>query len=92
MGLTSGTYYYMCEPHCFQNMAAQFTVSGTCCGNVQDVNFDGVIDLRDLVPLVDLWGPCKGNEECILLDSDCNGELNLEDLVQLVNSWGTAKQ
>jgi len=49
-----------------------------------DVNFDGVVDVLDLLAVLGAWGPC---EDC---DEDVNGDdvVDVLDLLAVLSQWG----
>ena len=86
-----GTYYYICGPHCIFGMHGLFTVSGTCSGRTSgDSNFDGVVDLFDILAVIENWGVCDPtNDDCVAVDFIADGLINLEDLLVVIANWTT---
>lgn len=50
----------------------------------EDVNFDNVVNIEDLLILIADWGSTEGG----LTDINGDGIVNIEDLLMLVSSWG----
>lgn len=57
---------------------------GVCC-NAGDLDFNGVIDARDLGSLLERWGPCDG---ACAGDLDFDGDVDGVDLARLLAAWG----
>ena len=51
---------------------------------VGDVNFDGTVDISDLLGLLGDWGDCAG----CAADLDGNGAVDVADLLALLSHWG----
>ena len=49
-----------------------------------DVTGDGVVGVKDLLSLLDAWGPCGGCDE----DIDGSGAVDVLDLLAVIESWG----
>ena len=84
-----GIYHYICQPHCSLGMRGFFAVAGTCSGRSSgDSNFDGVVNLIDILGLIEFWGPCDpSNAECVAVDFNADGIINLQDLIVIFNRW-----
>lgn len=50
-----------------------------------DLNFDGVVNVSDLLLLLGAWGPCDG---ACPADLDNNGSVEVTDLLTLLANWG----
>jgi hypothetical protein len=56
-----------------------------------DVNFDGIVDIDDLLAVINAWGPCPPKQLCdadiapALTDGD--GQVDIDDLLLLINNW-----
>lgn len=57
------------------------------CGELGDVNCDGVVDVSDLLILLGAWGTCGDPNNCPA-DLDGNGEVDVSDLLILLGNWG----
>lgn len=54
-----------------------------------DVNFDGMVDVQDLVAVILDWGLCVGPPPIICLaDHDGSGTVDAADLFVVINHWG----
>jgi hypothetical protein len=54
----------------------------------EDVNFDGVVDVDDVVSIVMHWGPDSGSNPC---DVNGDGTIDTDDIVMVVIRWGTCE-
>ncbi|MBG81053.1 MAG: hypothetical protein CMJ39_10145 [Phycisphaerae bacterium] len=52
-----------------------------------DFNFDGVVDVNDILIVLDLWGPCLDPDDCIT-DVNGNGLTDCPDLLATLAAWG----
>jgi hypothetical protein len=54
---------------------------------VGDLNYDGSVDVEDLLFLIASWGDCPANGSC---DADLNsdGEVAVDDLLVVIAAWG----
>jgi len=54
---------------------------------IADLNFDGVVNVSDLLILLSSWGPCDPKSDCPAnLSGD--GVVNVTDLLILLSNWG----
>jgi hypothetical protein len=55
-----------------------------CAG---DANLDGHVDASDLLAVINAWGSCPANGECV---SDFTNDqiVNVSDLLAVINGWG----
>jgi len=81
--------YYMCQPHCLSGMNGRLDVTGACCGRAfGDCNYDGKVNLNDIVVIISNWGDCPTiNNECVGADFNCDGRIDLQDIVVVINTW-----
>jgi len=49
-----------------------------------DVNFDGIVNVVDLLAVLSNWGPCMGCNE----DTNGDGLVNVTDLLAVLANWG----
>ena len=51
-----------------------------------DINFDGSVDVLDLLEVINQWGPCP-----LICPADVNGDgaVNVLDLLAVLESWGS---
>jgi hypothetical protein len=52
-----------------------------------DVNYDGAVDVLDLLDILAAWGPCEDGHFCSE-DITHDSEVNVLDLLQLLADWG----
>lgn len=57
----------------------------TCLG---DLDFDGTVDVFDLLLLLDNWGPCGKFDDVCLGDLNENDAVDVFDLLILLDNWG----
>ena len=63
--------------------AISFRMRGfTTCS--ADLNYDGIVDVSDLLMLLEAWGPAPNHEA----DLDGSGGVDVSDLLQLLGEWG----
>ncbi len=55
------------------------------CECIGDVNYDGSVDIDDLLLLLSYWGPCSN---CTDVDLDGNGHVDIDDLLIALGNWG----
>jgi len=48
---------------------------------------DDDVDVRDLLALLEAWGPCPIGSLCVV-DSDGDGHVGVSDLLELLGAWG----
>ena len=48
-----------------------------------DVDFDGTVDVADLLSVITAWGTCSGCPE----DINCDGLVNVSDLLEVIAEW-----
>jgi hypothetical protein len=51
-----------------------------------DLDFNGVVDVDDLVELIVAWGDCPRSQPCPA-DIDGNGAVDVDDLIVLILEW-----
>ncbi|HRQ76365.1 MAG TPA: hypothetical protein PK098_10650 [Phycisphaerales bacterium] len=54
---------------------------------LSDLNFDGRVDVLDLLILLGSWGPCPASG-CCLADLNGSGTVDVQDLLILLVNWG----
>ncbi len=52
-----------------------------------DLNGDSKVNIVDVVLLLDVWGPCAGEDRCAIADLDCNNVVDLFDIVIMLAAW-----
>ena len=61
---------------------------GSCSGWAPgDLNYDGLINVLDIVIMVNLILDVEETEECVLMAADLNGDdsINIQDIVLVIN-------
>lgn len=61
-------------------------VLGSCCRG--DVNFDGEVDVSDLLAVIIAWGACPSNPEVCPADVFPSGSVDVNDLLTVIANWG----
>lgn len=65
---------------------------GLCCDSARvlafsiipaDVDFDGTVDVTDLLAVINAWGTCSGCSA----DINCDGLVNVTDLLEVIAEW-----
>jgi uncharacterized membrane protein len=51
-----------------------------------DHDFDGDVDVDDLLKVINSWGPCPPGT-CTFLDVNCDGTVGLTDLNAVIDNW-----
>ena len=51
-----------------------------------DVDFDGLVNVSDLLTTINAWGPCPA-ANCPFVDFNCDGVVNYTDLLSVIGHW-----
>jgi hypothetical protein len=72
------------EPTVDELLALAANLPAPCEG---DMNFDDVVDFRDVLSVIMTWGPCEGCTN----DWDGNGAVGGMELMLVISAWGTCR-
>lgn len=67
-----------------------YSLPDICChieGRHPNDPMDGVVDIKDFLALLRLWGPCPPGQ-CCHGDIDKDGEVGVSDLLLVLEHWG----
>ena len=51
-----------------------------------DLNFDGDVNVDDLLKAINSWGPCKP-DTCTFIDANCDNSVDQSDLMAVIDNW-----
>ena len=51
-----------------------------------DNDFDGDVDVDDLLKVINSWGPCKP-DTCTFIDGNCDNIVDQTDLISVIDNW-----
>ncbi|MCI0631013.1 MAG: hypothetical protein L0Y44_10225 [Phycisphaerales bacterium] len=64
-----------------------FDLQFTLCFIPADINYDGAVNIADLLALIASWGACPGEPQPCAADITLDTLVNVNDLLALISAW-----